>query len=312
MKTIYLIQSSDYISIKESINTILKDNNLNEDNLIKYDLNEVSLDRVLEDLDTYSFLVDRKVVVCDNVSFLTTSKSKSEASDDIDKFTKYINNPSLDNILIIICGNLDGKKNIVKLLKEKAEVIESDVSINKIIKNRLSGFKMEDYVVNYFIEYCGNDNEKILNELDKLMCYKMDDKTITYDDIDSIVLKSFNDNVFSLIDAIMSRNRKKAINLYQELLKNGEDVNKILSLLCDQFRMIYNGKILLKEYNNNYKEVSDVLGIHPYRFQKSIEGSYSYSNSDVLKYLSLLDDIEIGIKTGKNTISAFEVFIYSL
>jgi DNA polymerase-3 subunit delta len=144
------------------------------------------------------------------------------------------------------------------------------------------------------------------------MCYKVNDKTITYDDIDSIVLKSFNDNVFSLIDAIMSRNRKKAINLYQELLKNGEDINKILSLLCDQFRMIYNGKILLKEYNNNYKEVAEVLGIHPYRFQKSIDGSYNYSNSDILKYLSLLDDIEIGIKSGKSTISAFEVFIYSL
>lgn len=312
MKTIYLIQSCDYISIKESINTILKDNNLNEDNLIKYDLNEVSLDRVLEDLDTYSFLVDRKVVVCDNVSFLTTSKSKSDSNDDIDKLTKYIHSPSLDNILIIICSNLDGKKNIVKLLKEKSEVIESDVSIIKIIKNRLNGFKMEDYVINYFIEYCGHDNEKILNELDKLMCYKMNDKSITYDDIDSIVLKSFNDNVFSLIDAIMSRNRKKAINLYQELLKNGEDINKILSLLCDQFRMIYNGKILLKEYNNNYKEVAEVLGIHPYRFQKSIDGSYNYSNSDILKYLSLLDDIEIGIKSGKSTISAFEVFIYSL
>ena len=85
-------------------------------------------------------------------------------------------------------------------------------------------------------------------------CYKDDDKTILYDDIDSIVLKSFSDNVFSLIDAIMNRNRKKAISLYQDLLKNGEDVNKILSLLCDQFRMIYNGKILLKEHNNNYKE----------------------------------------------------------
>lgn len=312
MKTIYLIQSNDYISIKESINTILKDNNLSNDNLIKYDLSESTLDNVLEDLDTYNFLVDRKVVVCDNVSFLTASKSKNESNDDIDKFTKYLNNPSLDNILIVICSNLDGKKNVVKLLKEVSEVIESDVSINKIIKNRLDGFTMEDYVIKYFIEYCGNDNEKILNELEKLKCYKDSDKTITYDDIDSIVLKSFNDNVFSLIDAIMNRNKKKAIGLYQDLLKNGEDVNKILSLLCDQFRMIYNGKILLKEYNNNYKEVASILDIHPYRFQKSIEGSFSYSNKDILKYLSILDDIEIGIKTGKSTLSSLEVFIYSL
>ena len=312
MKTIYLIQSNDYISIKESINSILNDNNLTLDNLIRYDLNESGLDRVLEDLDTYSFLIDRKVIVCDNVSFLTTSKSKSESEVEIDKFTKYLNNPSSENILVIICSNLDGKKNVVKLLKEKAEVIESDVSINKLIKKRLDGFVMDDRVINYFIEYCGHDNEKILNELEKLKCYKDDDKTILYDDIDSIVLKSFSDNVFSLIDAIMNRNRKKAISLYQDLLKNGEDVNKILSLLCDQFRMIYNGKILLKEHNNNYKEVADILDIHPYRFQKSIESSFNYSNKDILYYLSLLEDIEIGIKTGKSTISSFEVFIFSL
>ena len=83
MKTIYLIQSNDYISIKESINSILNDNNLTLDNLIRYDLNESGLDRVLEDLDTYSFLIDRKVIVCDNVSFLTTSKSKSESEVEI-------------------------------------------------------------------------------------------------------------------------------------------------------------------------------------------------------------------------------------
>ena len=312
MHTIYLIQSNDYISIKENLNFILKDNNLSNDSLIKYDLNEVSFDKVLEDLDTYNFLVDRKVVVCDNVSFLTSSKSKTESQEDIDKFTKYLNNPSQDNILVVICNNLDGKKNVVKLLKSKAEIIEQDISINKVIKSRLDGFIMEDYVINYLIEYCGHDNEKIMNELEKLKCYKDLDKKINYDDIDLIVMKSFSENVFSLIDAIMSRNKKKAINLYQDLLKNGEDINKILSLLCDQFRMIYNGKILLKEYNNNYKHVADILGIHPYRFQKSVDSSYNYSNKDILKFLGILDDIEISIKSGKSTISAFEVFIYSL
>lgn len=312
MKTIYLIQSNDYISIKESINNILSENNLNSESIIRYDLNEVVFDKVLEDLDTYNFLVDRKVIVCDNAYFLTGNRNKKDDSDDVKKFSKYLDNPSLDNILVIVCDNLDERKNIVKLLKEKAIIIDKEVSINKIIKSRLDGFKMEDYVIKYLIEYCGNDNEKILNELEKLKCYKNLDKNITYDDIDSIVLKTFNDNVFSLIDAIMNRNKKKAINLYLDLLKNGEDINKILSLVCDQFRMIYNGKILLKEHNNNYKEVAGILDIHPYRFQKAIDGSYNYSNYDILKYISVLDDIEIGIKTGKCTISAFEVFIYSL
>ena len=311
MKTIYLILSTDYISIKENINNILKENKVGKECLINYDLSVSSLSNVIEDLDTYNFLVERKVIVCENLVFLTSTK-KEEYEQDNEMFIKYLNNPSSENILILITDKLDERKKAVKLLKEVATVVESDVSINKIVKFRLDGFKMEDYVIKYFIDYCGNDNEKILNELEKLKCYKMKDKVITYDDIDEIVIKVFNDNVFSLINAIMKKDRKKAIRLYEELLNNGEDVNKLISLLADQFRMIYNGKILLKEYNNNYNEVASLLGINSYRFQKSIESSYGYSMKDILKYLSIIDEMEIDIKTGKNTIASFEMFIYSL
>lgn len=311
MGTIYLILSTDYISIKENINNILKENKVDKDSLINYDLSTSSLSSAIEDLDTYNFLVEKKVVVCENPVFLNSTK-KDEYEKDNEIFIKYLNNPSSENILIVVSDKLDERKKAVKLLKEVANIVDTDISINKIIKSKLDGFKMEDYVIKYFIDYCGNDNEKILNELEKLKCYKMDDKVITYDDIDEIVIKVFNDNVFSLIDAIMKKDRKKAIRLYEELLNNGEEVNKLISLLADQFRMIYNGKILLKEYNNNYNEVANVLGIKPYRFQKSIESSYGYSMKDILKYLNIIDEMEIDIKTGKNTIASFEMFIYNL
>ena len=311
MGTIYLILSTDYISIKENINNILKENKVDKDALINYDLSTSSLSSAIEDLDTYNFLVEKKVVVCENPVFLNSTK-KDEYEKDNEIFIKYLNNPSSENILIVVSDKLDERKKAVKLLKEVANIVDTDISINKIIKSKLDGFKMEDYVIKYFIDYCGNDNEKILNELEKLKCYKMDDKVITYDDIDEIVIKVFNDNVFSLIDAIMKKDRKKAIRLYEELLNNGEEVNKLISLLADQFRMIYNGKILLKEYNNNYNEVANILGIKPYRFQKSIESSYGYSMKDILKYLNIIDEMEIDIKTGKNTIASFEMFIYNL
>ena len=314
MKTLYFIQSSDYISIKESINNILKEHKVGEECLIKYDLNDTSINTIIEDLDTFNFLVEKKIIVCDNAYFLTGTKaSRGSIEQDMDSFVRYLENPSLDNVLILICDSkLDERKKATKLLKEKAVFIEEDISINKIIKSRLEGFKMEDRVINYYIEYCGKDNEKILNELEKLKCYKFNEKEITYDDIDNIVIKNFNDNVFSLIDAIMKKEKNKSINLYYDLLKNGEDENKILAMLCEQFRIIYNGRILLKENNNNYNLVSDILGIKSYRLQKVIESSYNYNNSDILKYLNLLDEIEIGIKSGKSTFSAFEIFIYSL
>ena len=311
MKTIYLIISNNHITIKEHILNILKDNSLTEEYLINYDMNDISLDTVINDLDTYNFLMPKKVVVCNNCSFLSPTKNKGAIEQNLNSFTKYINNPSSENILILICDKLDERKQIVKLLKEKAEIISKEVSIRNLIKLHLDSCKMSNFVIEYLIDYCGNDYDKILNELEKLKCYKLDEE-ITKEDIDKIVLKSFNDNVFSLVDAIMRRNKKRAVNLYNELIEQGEDINKLVSLLAEQFRMIYNGKILLKEHNNNFKEVANILGVHPYRFQKAIESSYNYTLSDILHNLEIIDDMEIAMKTGKSTLACFEVFIYSL
>lgn len=311
MKTIYLIISNNHITIKEHISNILKDNSLIEEYLINYDMNDISLDTVINDLDTYNFLMPKKVVVCDNCSFLSPTKNKGAIEQDLKDFTKYVSNPSPENILILICDKLDERKQIVKLLKEKAEIISKEVSIRDLIKLHLDSCKMSNFVIEYLIDYCGNDYDKILNELEKLKCYKLDDE-ITKEDIDEIVLKSFNDSAFPLFDAIMRRNKKRAINLYDELIEQGKSIKDLIPLLANQFRMIYNGKILLKEHNNNFEEVANILKINPYRFRKSIESSYNYTLSDILHKLEMIDDMEIMMKTKKSTLACFEVFIYSL
>ena len=81
MRTIYLILSTDYISIKENINNILKENKVDKDSLINYDLSTSSLSSAIEDLDTYNFLVEKKVVVCENPVFLTGTKKDEYEKD---------------------------------------------------------------------------------------------------------------------------------------------------------------------------------------------------------------------------------------
>lgn len=136
MKSIYLIVSSDYITIKQNITWILKDNNLTNDNVIKYDLIDTSIDKVVEELDTFNFLVDRKVVVASNCLFLSGGKVKNMIEQNTLSLEKYINNPNLDNILILVTEKLDERKNIVKLLKKKAEIIDKDVPILEILKKQ--------------------------------------------------------------------------------------------------------------------------------------------------------------------------------
>lgn len=308
----YLIITNDSVTIDEEIKKILNDAKLTEENVIRYDLSEVLLDNVIEELNTYGLFTDNKVVIASSCEFLTGSNKKSQLPQDEKLLEDYINNPNPLNILIIICDKLDERKKINKLLKEKCTVIESNLSIEDKIKKELEDYKMDFKTINYLIGYLNNDNQRIITELRKLKMYKYDEKVITIPDIDEIVLKEFDDNVFSLIDAIVKKNIKKAFEIYEELTSRGEDINKIVIMTTDQFRLIYKVKLLINE-GKSKDMITSILKIHPYRVKLAMEASYNFTNMELIRYIKALGQIDINTKMGVSPNNyGFDLFLLNL
>ena len=307
----YIIESSDYVVINAKIDDILKKNYLTSDMIIKYDLIETPISTAIEDLDTYNFLSSNKVVVCDNAYFLTSNRPKGAVVHNEELLEKYLKNPSSENILIMICDKIDTRKKLVKLV-DKNNILGGEIVIDDLIKSHLDDYKMDYKTIKYLIDYCDNDNERILNELEKLKCYKLDDKTITMEDINNIVIKLTGDNIFSLIDSIVLKNRSKAYFITQELLDKGEDINKIIVMVSDQFRLMYQVKLLLKEgYNKD--TIATKLKVHPYRVKLAMEKGYNYSSKVLLTNLDYFFNLDYMIKTGNNNPKlVFELFLANL
>jgi len=307
----YIIESTDYVVINTKINDILNKHKLTSDMIIKYDLLESPISLAIEELDTYNFLSTNKVVVCYNAYFLTSNKPKSLVTHNEDELIKYINNPSSENILIMICDKIDTRKKIVKMI-DKDCILSGEVSIENLIKNKLDDYKMSNQTIKYLIDYCYNDNERILNELEKLKCYKLTEKEITIDDINECVLKLSDDNIFNLIDAIVTKNKNRAYNITQELINKGEDISKIIIMTADQFRLMYYVKAFLQE-GYNQESIASKLKIHPYRVKLAIEKGYNYSTKTLLTNLEYFFEIDYMIKTGNNNPKlCFELFLANL
>jgi len=307
----YVIESSDYVVINSRIKDILKKHNLTSDMIIKYDLLETPISFAIEDLDTYNFLSSNKVVVCDNAYFLSGSKPKGAVVHNEELLEKYLKNPSSENILILICDKLDTRRKLVKLINNEF-ILSGEVSIDNLIKERLGDFKMDFKTIKYLIDYCDNDNERILNEVDKLKCLKLEEKVITIDDINEAVIKLTGDNIFSLIDAIIMKNKKKAYSITQELIDKGEDISKIIIMVADQFRLMYQVKTYLKQ-GHTKEEIAGILKIHPYRVKLAIEKGYNYSSKDLLTNLEYFFDLDYMIKSGNNSPKlCFELFLANL
>ena len=116
-------------------------------------------------------------------------------------------------------------------------------------------------------------------------------------------------DIFKLLDYIVQNDKNKALEIYYEMLKMNEEPIKIIIMLSNQFRIMYQSKELLKK-GYSEKDIASTLKIHPYRVKLALQNGRKYTSSLLLKYLSELADMDMNIKTGKiDKSSALELFI---
>lgn len=268
---VYLMYGSEPFFIEETIQLLLKNAISEEDaefNIFTYDAEEVVIEQAIEDAITPPFFGDRKVVIVQSASFLTGQKLKLEQN--VKELEKYIASPSPFTIFVVVAPyeKLDDRKKITKLLKQQA-VVESQVldnnGIHKWIEERSAqiGCSIEKDAINKLIELVGVNASILSNELEKLSIY-VGAESITVEVVSKLVPKSIEQNVFSLVENVVNRNTKMALEILHELLHRQEEPIKILGLLSSQFRLLYQ----VKEYigiGYTGPQIAQRIGVHPYR-----------------------------------------------
>ena len=127
MKNNYLLEYSDTFSLNEKIKEITNDKTTNYA-YTTYDLEEHTLDTILEDLDTISFLDEGKIIIVKHIELLSSDDKTTN------KLLKYLENSVEANILILTSNKLDNRKKITKDLKNKMKYIKLETNPMDIIK----------------------------------------------------------------------------------------------------------------------------------------------------------------------------------
>jgi len=173
-------------------------------------------------------------------------------------------------------------------------------------------YQISNNTINLLIDRVGKNLAILSQEVDKIITYKNDDINITDNDIINITNKSFEIDIFALIESIINKAKEKALNIYYEMLKYNEEPIKIIVMLANQFRIIYQSKEM---YKKGYTEsdIASTLGIHPYRIKLALNKAKEYNSKDLLTYIKKLSELDIGIKTGNiNKEIGLELFIINL
>ena len=66
-----------------------------------------------------------------------------------------------------------------------------------------------------------------------------------------------------------------------------EEVIKIIAMLANKYRLIYQTKLLYQEGKNKY-DISKILGVHSYAISLAITTSFKYTDSELIRILKEL------------------------
>ena len=161
-----------------------------------------------------------------------------------------------DQFLIVSAPGVDKRSAFFKAISAAGEVTEyaipeRDYEARPVALKRAvslfkrEGFSIDSAAVDAFIEKTGYETRQIMNEVEKMVLYKGEDKKIVLADVQIITSASSEAIAWDFTDAIAERKLGDAIRLFRQLLFQKESPIRLIIMIESLFQNL----LRFKEYS---------------------------------------------------------------
>lgn len=254
--------------------------------------NHPDLNNIYELGETLPFFSERRVIVLENTGLL---KKSSDMSEHFEKFPDT-------TFVIMVEEQVDGRNGLYKWFGKHGYVAKMERPDEKMLVAWVrklcaeANKTIDDATVFYMIQHMGMEMYLLKNELEKLFSYCSDHSHITLEDMKAICLDEAEDKIFDMLDAIGTRNQKKALQLYRDLLELRKPAMQILNLMTRHYNILMQIAGLKGKDN---KTIASLCGIAPYFVKSYANQANAYTFEQLRAMLERCQMTDQEIKTGK-------------
>ena len=258
---------------------------------------ESNIDTLINACETLPFMSSKKIVILKDISGLLEKESKESE----EELYKYLDDLGSYLILIIIGTDLKKTSKMYKFFNKSNNVVEfvnlkgKDLNswIEQILKKNNKSMNFSN--LNFFTQqttYSSRNSELTLydleNELLKLVNYTQEYE-ITKEDINKVLIKSIDTNIFDLLSAINRGDSHNALVIFNDMYMQNEPIQKILVMITRQIRLMLGYK-LYRNKGYGEGETQDKLGIKSFEYSKVSSQSRAFT---IIQLQETLDKILI-------------------
>ena len=295
----YIITTDDISAANEKIEQIKKSLSSEYDE-IGYDIEEEGVLSLVDELTTISLFDTLKFITVKGAEAIT---KQSESA--LKELYTAMNDRSSENVLIFLfTKDTDYQKSEkFKNLRKYATYIDiriKNIPLDQYAKRQFEedGYKIQEQTLNLLITYV-DSLSSLQRAIEILELYKAEEKKITTPDVELMVSKPLDNDVYQLISAFLSYHTKKVFSIYRDLkILTKIQSSFLVSLLINKFQEMYNVSILLKG-GMSQNDIAALFNVSSGRAYYMVRNAKSSSLSKIKSNLEDLVQLEADIKSGK-------------
>ena len=306
-KKVYLLYGEESF-LKQSYKKKLKEAVAGDDtmNYNYFEGKGLDVNELISLSDTMPFFSDKRLIIIEDSGFFKTS---SEALAD------YLPMIPDTTCIVFVEDAVDKRNRLFKKVKELGHAAEMKRQDSAQLARwagtilAQNGRKITGSTMNLFLERTGDDMENIRMELEKLISYTMGSDVVTTEDVEAVTTVQVTNKLFDMVNAIVTRKTRLAMDLYEDLLTLKEPPMRILFLIARQFNQL----LLVKEMTAKGTDrgtIASKLKIPPFVAGKVSAQAGAFTREQILSYVKGCVEAEEAVKTGKmNDRMAVELLI---
>lgn len=262
---------------------------------VSYIENDSSTKSIKDMCETLPFLSEKRIVVIRDISYI------KDDSNSIKDFADYLSELNSDCCVVILAIEIP---RAYSALKKKVTIVEFKQQSESILKKWLiDAAKKEDVLLkrdsaDLLLQYCLNDMATLKNELNKLIIFaKESGSVINKEDVEHIVSKSIQYNVFKMIDYFEQGKFDQAYEMYEIINQEGGQSFALLGAITSRYRNVYYAKMLMSKGYRGDSLIKE-LSINRYAARSAVSAANRYSIDELNNIFKLLNDTDYNIKSG--------------
>lgn len=276
---------------------------------VKFQDEGESLAEILDACNTFSMMSERRIVWASEFPALRSSNAKGFTASDLELAEAYLKEPNQGTLLVFSTINPEGKSEMVKLLKSRAECYEFSQldysSLSGFISKRFTaaGVPADRELVKLIIDQSGYFNKEteyrifnLVNDIEKMIAYSYGGQ-ITEDAVSQVLNGDMDTFIFNLLDAVSGGQKDRAFGLLYNILSSGRDVFGIVSMLVNQFELMLE-VAEFKEEGKNLPQIAEIMKGSEFRIKKAMGYTEKFTVNKLKSVLSQLYEVDRNIKSG--------------